>query len=426
MKRIIALLLCFMMLLSACGEPEIIEESTSNELVVEVSENEVNSDETSKDTNTENLVDETVTLVEDVNIDFSGLDDADLKYFIEDLVYNETIKNLDSTEFVVEEVRGQYLSKEYVEELTYNSQENIYFGYTLSELDEYFQGSRYVFTLGENGSTVVQEMQEIVDGDTNDIIKNIAIGSGVILLCVTVSVVSPIVGAPAAFTAIFAASAKSASVFALSSGMFGALSAAIVEGYQTGDFSKALDAAILSGSEGFKWGAISGAVIGGGKEAYLLKAATHGKLTMSEVALIQQESKLPLDIISKLDTTQQYEIIKDSGLYSKMINGKNALIRRIDLKYVDDLSGKTNLQLMKSGNAPIDIDGYPYELHHIGQKIDSPLAILTRSEHRQNGNDSIWHTLTEGFENPSKQPNWATIKKEFWKAYAELAEKGLI
>ena len=44
--------------------------------------------------------------------------------------------------------------KEYLDELAFNSQENVYFGYTLSELNAQFQGEKYIFTLGENNETV--------------------------------------------------------------------------------------------------------------------------------------------------------------------------------------------------------------------------------------------------------------------------------
>lgn len=75
--------------------------------------------------------------------------------------------------------------------------------------------------------------------DTYDkVIRNVAIGTGVILLCVTVSVVTGGLGAPAAVSAIFAASAKSATVFALSSGALSGVSAGIVEGLGTHDFQK--------------------------------------------------------------------------------------------------------------------------------------------------------------------------------------------
>ena len=55
----------------------------------------------------------------------------------------------------VESVQAVYVSKEYLEELEYNSQANIFFGHTLEELNAMFEGTRYVFALGEDGSTIV-------------------------------------------------------------------------------------------------------------------------------------------------------------------------------------------------------------------------------------------------------------------------------
>ena len=126
---------------------------------------------------------------EDTTIQFTGLDDATLLTYMKDTVYNGLITELDNDVYFVENVQAVYISKEYLEEVAYNSQENIYFGYTLSELDAYFQGARYVFTLGENGETIVTQFQEY-DDTYDQILKNVAIGTGVILICVTVSVVS--------------------------------------------------------------------------------------------------------------------------------------------------------------------------------------------------------------------------------------------
>ncbi len=39
-------------------------------------------------------------------------------------------------------------------------------------------------------------------------------------------------------------------------------------------------------------------------------------------------------------------------------------------------------RVSKWGLAPIDKDRMSYELHHVGQKADSPLAILSKNEHR--------------------------------------------
>ncbi len=204
--------------------------------------------------------------------EFTGLDDSALLTYMEDSIYTNLITELDNEMYFVENVSAVYISKEYLEEVAYNSQENIYFGYTLSELDAYFQGTRYVFTLGNDGQTIVTEFQEY-DDTYEQILKNVAIGTGVILICVTVSVVSGGLGAPAV-SMIFAASAKTGTIMGLSSGLFSGVSAGVVTGMETGDFDEAMKAAALAGSEGFKWGAITGSVAGGAGEAIALKGAT--------------------------------------------------------------------------------------------------------------------------------------------------------
>ena len=55
----------------------------------------------------------------------------------------------------------------------------------------------------------------------------------------------------------------------------------------------------------------------------------------------------------------------------------------------DKWAGKTNLDLIKEGKAPYGPDGERINLHHIGQKSDSPLAELTNTEHKKN--DGILH-----------------------------------
>lgn len=102
-------------------------------------------------------------------------------------------------------------------------------------------------------------------------LKNVAIGTGVILVCVTVSLVTGGLGAPAV-SMIFAASAKTGTVMALSGGAMGGISAGIVTGVQTGDMEQALKAAALAGSEGYKWGAITGVISGGASEAMASRA----------------------------------------------------------------------------------------------------------------------------------------------------------
>lgn len=353
--------------------------------------------------------------------EFSDLNDVNLLPYLEDSIYSELVTALNSEDYFVENVNAIYISKEYLEEVAYNSQENIYFGYTLSELDSYFQGTRYAFTLGDDGQTVVTEFQKY-DDTYDQMLKNVAIGTGVILVCVTVSIVTYGAGAPAV-SMIFAASAKTGTIMALSSGVFSGVSAGVVKGIETGDLNESMKAAALAGSEGFKWGAISGTIAGGAGEAIALKGATLNGLTMNEAALIQRESKLPLEFIKNFHSMDEYTVLKNAGLTLSKVNGRMALTQNIDWDFIGDIEdGRTNAQRVIDGLAPLDQLGKPYELHHIGQMSDSPLAILTNSQHKSNY--SVLHANTGSTASNIDRNLFAKQKQDFWKALLEMSLKG--
>lgn len=412
MKRIIALILSCCLLLSGCStgtEPEPVSENEQLSSVEVVPSSETASPEP---------VESVAASLDDfqtVLLEYNSLSDPDLIRCVEDSVYAELVENLEG-DYFVEDVSAVYVSKEYLEEVSYNSQQNIFFGYTLAELDEQFQGTRYVFTLGDDGTTRVEPFEEY-DDSYERAIKNTLIGSGVIFLCVTVSAISGGVGAPAV-SMIFAASAKTGSIMALSSGGLGAVASAVITGFQTEDFDQALKAAALNGSEGFKWGAISGALSGSISETAALKGATLNGLTMNEAAMIQKESKYPLDVIKEFRSMDQYNICKDANLSTQMIDGHTALVRNIDLNFRDEL-GRTNLERMQEGLAALDpVTGDSYQLHHIGQRADSTLAILTKAEHMQGGNHTIWHELGKATEVHGAGNNWDAQRQVFWKSMA--------
>lgn len=406
MKRLIALLLSITLFLTGCVQSQSQEQNQS------------------KTNEKEDIVwagTADVVAWEDDIPEYDSLDNNELLSHIEDLIYRETVRGLDSEEYFVENVSAIYISKEYLNELRFNSQPNIYFGYTLSELDELFEGVRYIFTLGEDGQTTVQELQEIVDTSTETMLKNVAIGTGVILVCVTVSAVTA--GAPAV-SMIFATSAKTGAIMALSSGGIGAVSAGIVRGIQTGNFDEAMKAGALAGTEGYKWGAITGVVTGGVSETIkytkamrALRGTQLNGITPQQAAVIQMESGYPVDVIKQFTNIEQYNICKNAGLTPQFVNGKTSLVRNIDLNYTDDM-GRTNLERMRLGLAALDDNGTAYELHHIGQKQDSTLAILTKSEHMKGGNNKIWHEFGNVTEVHGAGNKWDTERQTFWKAIA--------
>lgn len=346
--------------------------------------------------------------------EYNNLNDPAFLGCVEDSIYAELAGNLDKDCFV-QNVSAVYVSKEYLEELSYNSKSNIFFGYTLAELDEQFQGTRYVFTLNDKGETTVAPF-EAYDDSYARVIKNTAIGSGVILICITISAVSGGIGAPAV-SMIFSVSARTGTAIALSSGTVSALASGIITGIQTQDFDQAVKAAALAGSESFKWGAISGAVSGGASEAIALKGAMLNGLTMNEAAVLQREG-YPLDVIKEFRNMEQYDICKEAGLSPKMVNGNTALVRDINQNFVDEM-GRTNLERMRQGLAALDpVTGESYQLHHIGQKADSTLAVLTKAEHMQGVNNTIWHELGEATQVHGAGNNWDMQRQEFWKAFA--------
>lgn len=403
---------------------------SKTDLVAENGNNEEEKDseiETSTQTETEN---ENNTEVEPLEFHTEypqdlNLNDEELLRFVEDNIYTELVKELDSEEYFVENVSAVYVSNEYIEELEYNSQSNIYFGFTLEELDEEFQGTRYVFTLGDDGTTVVKPFEEY-DDSYERVIKNVAVGTGVILICVTVSAVTAGAGAPAVGM-IFAAAAKTGTTFALSSGTISFAAAAITTGIETGNVEEALKAGALTGSEAFKWGAITGAITGGGgatvkytKAMQALKGVPLNGLTTQQAAAIQMESGYPVSIIKQFHSMDEYKIYKDAGLNAKIINNELALVRDIDLNYKYPGETMNNLERMKQGLAPYDPKtGKVFQLHHIGQKSDATLAILNEAEHQ--GNSAILNFVDKASE--IDRDAFAPIRKKFWKSFAASVTK---
>lgn len=165
MKRLIALLLICALLTSCAPQESPVPSSTTEP--------------------TESIVDTTQAITSSAQtMQFSGMDDPEFLTYLEDALYEDLVTDIGNGVFVVEEVSSAYISKEYLEESAYNEKDNIYFGYTLSELNETFNGERYVFTLGDDGSTIVTEFVEYEESYTDALKTILAVGAGVVLVCI--------------------------------------------------------------------------------------------------------------------------------------------------------------------------------------------------------------------------------------------------
>lgn len=256
MKKMIALVLCLVLLTTQAGAC-LASAEKSNEII-----NYINED-----------------------TQFDSFDDPALLQYIEDSIYTYLEGSFASDDYIIEDISAVYISQEYLEEVAYNTRENVYFGYTLSEINDAFEGKRYVFTYGGEGNTIVQEFEDFPDDTDARILKNVLIGTGVILVSVAITVISggaasgaSTAGAAKTISLIFAASAKTAVQHAASGMVLGAAASAITRGIESGDPYETIRAAGLGASEGFKWGAISGAVKGGTNEALRIREIRSTKI----------------------------------------------------------------------------------------------------------------------------------------------------
>lgn len=278
MKKILAILLSSILALTAC---------TTNNQTSEVKIYTSETPSLSEEEISINLED-----FEDAEYisQFNGLGDEKLLQYIEDSVYSTLELELDEGTYYIDEVKTAYYSQEYIDEVAFNSKNNVFFGYTLGELDSYFDKDRYVFTLGNDGTTVVKEF-EVYDDTLEQVVRNVAIGTGVILILVTVTYVTKGIGTPATVQMIFAASAKGAVEFAVSSAAISSTIAAITTGVETGDFKETIKASALKGSESYKWGAIIGGLTGAASEAFSILRASKTAKSSEEVLKAIDEGK---------------------------------------------------------------------------------------------------------------------------------------
>lgn len=119
------------------------------------------------------------------------------------------------------------------------------------------------------------------------------------------------------------------------------------------------------------------------------------------------------EILDAIDSWEEAEIYMKAGLKEVEINGKKCLIRDdVDLD-LEDEDGITNRERMERGRPPITNDGEEIELHHIGQKQNSPLAELTMEQHRGVGNDTILHDKIK--ETEIDRNEFGKERRDHWK-----------
>lgn len=115
-------------------------------------------------------------------------------------------------------------------------------------------------------------------------------------------------------------------------------------------------------------------------------------------------------------------VYNNLDLKETKINNRRILRREnmYDINKIDS-EGRTNLERMKQGLAPLDNNNRSIELHHIGQKMDSPLAELSYDEHKKYFGD-IHSNFTES---EIDRAEFNKEKREYWKTLAKIYEESL-
>lgn len=154
------------------------------------------------------------------------------------------------------------------------------------------------------------------------------------------------------------------------------------------------------------------------------KCAVENKETTQKESSLSDEEKQKIkdetgwsdEIIESIKSMKEYEIYKNAGLQEVEINGRKCLVRSdIDWEQKDSMS-RNNKERVEAGLSPINKNGETIELHHIGQKNDSPLAELTVDEHRSKGNNSVLHDPIK--ESDIDRKEFEKVRIAHWKSRA--------
>lgn len=149
----------------------------------------------------------------------------------------------------------------------------------------------------------------------------------------------------------------------------------------------------------------------------VIEQAKKSEVMMSNLEKFKYDIKIKYTDIEKYLSVDEIEIYETSNLELKEVNDRDILAKSDINPSQLDAFGKTNLERMEQGKPPLDGQGRPIELHHIGQGKNSPLAELTVQEHRGPENYSILHDRSKPTE--INRLEFKIEREEHWKARAE-------
>ncbi len=137
---------------------------------------------------------------------------------------------------------------------------------------------------------------------------------------------------------------------------------------------------------------------------------------------INEKSNYSNEVNEKISSVEELEVYQEANLREENVDGRVCLVRDdIDWDQKDEF-GRTNQQRIEEDElVPYNTNGEKIELHHIGQKDDSPFAELTQKEHRGKGRDTILHNKQK--ETEIDRPEYNKIRIAYWKSRINNVEE---
>ena len=134
---------------------------------------------------------------------------------------------------------------------------------------------------------------------------------------------------------------------------------------------------------------------------------------------VNETSDYSDEVNDNIRTQKELEVYEDTNLEEAEVNERTVLKDNSIDPSLQDEKGRTNVERMQKGKAPLDENGDSYNLHHIGQKFDAPLAELKNRTHK-----SQYSTLhdTSIKESDIDRGQFAKERAEHWKARAKELE----
>ena len=238
MKKVLILLIIVSVILSGCSKSNHNQKSTDDNFETTFTDEEIKEFESLLSKGNEETV-------------YEGDIDSNYTEILSGLLYeglDESLNNDQDDLYEIESINTQYLSKEYLEELAYNSKSNILFGYSVDDIERMTDGQKYVFTLDNNNETSIEIFESTKDTTFRKTLLNLAKGGGVILIDVIATKAGGLV-----FHTVFACNALTVLKVSAGVGAAGFIIGALITGIQTNDINEALKKGVYYGSEAFKW-----------------------------------------------------------------------------------------------------------------------------------------------------------------------------